>query len=173
MRTALIIFLILTATLSCSKRRTAARAPAAPARVAAAVPPVPRPLTPLEAADGFFDRGDLVNAATAYESLRADGASLPETTAFRLAIIYLNPSGPAANPARARELLTDLARKSPASAYGRHAALLLDLLAQQSEAQQLKTDLRVRDERVKALASELDRLKRLEQERTKRPRPRK
>lgn len=140
-------------------------------RVPVAAPPTPAPppaVAELEAADRAFTAGGYDEAAQAYDSyLRAapDGGQR-DLALFRLGLTYVLRTNPAPDWQRATALWKQLVNEHPASPLKPAANLILSL---HSEIDQVTADTKTRDQRIRQLTSELDRLKKIDAERGKRP----
>ena len=160
------IWMIL-ALASCQKKTTRVAAPP-PAST-----PAPRPASPppspalLERADRAFSTGAYDDAIRDYEQgLRLSPPSNErEQALFRLSLAYVlrsaNPDWP-----RATMLLKQLVDEYPSGVLKPPAALILSL---HSEFDQLAADSRTRDQRIRQLSSELDRMKQIDAQRRTRP----
>lgn len=156
------------------------RAPLPPVPPAVAVPtpapaPVPAPIPSsipnppaspsfFDVGETYFEAGDYAKAAPAYETfLRNDFSPANQDTALlRLAVIHALPASPLRDPAQSASLLQQLMKRFPESPLRPQAELLLGL---QSEIDRLRTDVSKRDERIRDLTRELERLKQIDMRR--------
>ena len=176
----LVFILMLTA---CHHRRTPARAlpPAPPPTVTPVVlpdepvpvavqptpvlvpepaPPAPEP-SPLDQADMAFNAGSYVDAARIYETVLHGTKPVENKDAllFHLALSYALPQNPNADWNKIAGLLKQVVDQYPHSIYKPEANLILNLL----------TDSQKRDQRIKQLTNDLDKLKQIDADRRKRP----
>lgn len=146
---------------ACHKRAPAVALPPSPATP-------PAPVAALDEADRAFTAGNYAEAARAYDSyLRMSPAGGQRDQAlFRLGLTYALRSTPAPDWQRAGMLLKQVLDEFPNSPWRSPASLILSL---RSELDQLNADSKLRDQRIKQLGGELDRLKKIDAERRKRP----
>ncbi len=163
---------------SCSKKPPAPAPASAPAPVPAPAPapaptaaPAPAPASApraatreFDAAEKYFDSGDYSNAAQAYEKYLRGGASASnqDRALFRLALTRAIPSSPVRDLPRAMNDLRHLVVRFPQSPFRAQAEMLLGL---QGEIDKLQVDVGKRDERIRELSQELERLKRIDMQR--------
>ena len=181
MRTNCIIVIAFSGVLAlsgCHKRVPITALPPAPAPVptpapaptsAPAPPPAPAPSPETLAFDEAqlaFNAGSYEEACRAFESyLRLSPAgSQRDQALFRLGLGYVLRSP--ADWQRASEALHQIVEGFPASPFKAPANLILTL---HSEVGQLYATTQQRDQRIKQLTTELDRLKRIDADRRKRP----
>jgi len=138
--------------------------------VTALPPPAPSPPNPaavaLVDADRALNSGSYDEASRAYENyLRLNPAGgLRDQALFRLGLAYaLRPS---ADWARASAAFRQLVDGFPDSPYRPPAGLILSL---HSELDQVNATVQQREQRVRQLTAELDRLKKIDADRRKRP----
>ena len=138
-----------------------------------ALPPPPvspsSPASPLDQADRAFTSGNYDEAARAYEDyLRQplSGSSQRDQALFHLGLTYLLRPTPSADWQRAAAVFKQLMDEFPNSAFKPPANLILSL---HSDLDQLNADSKQRDQRIKQLTTELDRLKKIDADRRKRP----
>jgi Tetratricopeptide repeat len=176
--TALLLSTLLAAA-GCHKRTTVVASPpsppptppAAPAP-APAPPPAPPPpavvVSPLEQADRAFASGNYDEAARGYENyLQATTSGGQRDDAlYHLALTYALRPAPGTDWPRAIATLKQLVEEYPDSALKLQANLILSLRA---EIDQVAADSKQRDLRIKQLTTELDRLKKIDADRRKRP----
>lgn len=115
-----------------------------------------------------YEAGEYGEAAHYFEQyleLEPAGDSRDEAL-FKLALITASPQSASPNWARVSTLLKRLIDECPESQYLQPARVILSL---QSEVAQLTTDTLKRDQRIKQLSTELDKLKKVDAERRKRP----
>jgi len=141
----------------------------------AALPPVPSPPLPdpavaavaaLDTADRSFNAGSYDEAARGYENyLKLDTIRTRRDEAlFHLGLAYaLRPS---ADWQRASAAFRQIMEVFPNSPFKAPAGLILSL---HSEADQANANAQQRDLRIRQLTTELDRLKRIDADRRKRP----
>jgi len=178
MRTKCIGFVALSAafvTAGCHKgpRRTPISAvPPAPVATPAPAPPppppAPPPVSPLEQPDRAFAAGNYDEAARGYENyLRTTTSGEQRDQAlFHLALAYALRPAPATDWPRASATLKQLLEEYPESPLKAQANLILSL---RTELDQVSSDVRQRDLKLKQLTTELDRLKKIDADRRKRP----
>jgi hypothetical protein len=138
-------------------------APAAPPPAAA--PPSP---APLDHADRAFAAGTYDDAARGYETyLRTNPTGkLRDQALFFLGLSYVLRPAPASDWQRASMYLKELVDNYPNSPLRPPASLVLSL---HSDLDQMTADSKQRDLRIKQLSTELDRLKKIDADRRKRP----
>ena len=146
-----------------------------------ASPGSPVPTAYLKQADVAFERADFGQAVVAYENYLR-GTPDPrdhDKVLFRLALAYAMPGHPSYNPARSTELLNQLIGLFPQSLLKPQAEYILRLQSDsenlksiqgsnqtlQADLEKTKAALKERDERIKLLREELDRLKKIDLER--------
>jgi Tetratricopeptide repeat len=130
------------------------------------LPPMPPyPPTLLEQAELAFVSGNYPEAIQTYEALPS--GELSDQALFHLGIAYvLNDKPGGANWVRAKESLQRLVDEYPDSSLTPTAALILSL---RSRTVQLARDTKARNEALEQLSTELERLKRIDADRRKRP----
>ena len=142
--------------------------PPAPPEPEPAPPPAPAP-SPLDIANQAFASGSYDEAARGYEEyLRSTptGGEQRDQALFHLALTFaLRPSA-APDWQRANTTLKQLIEEYPNSPYKAPANLILSL---RSELDQATLDTKQREQRIKQLTTELDRLKKIDADRRKRP----
>ncbi|MFQ5740930.1 MAG: tetratricopeptide repeat protein [Acidobacteriota bacterium] len=155
----LAVSLALPAASGCRKKRVAAPA----------VPPPTIATDRRARAEADFERGDYSEATAAYESLLSRNLPISEEprVLFRLALSYALPESPVHNPDRAIQLLTRLIEEHPDSPYGLESRLILGLL---SRSQTLESQAKRKEEEIRKLAEELEKLKAIDLRRRP-PRP--
>lgn len=139
--------------------------PSAPTPVA---PPPPPPPNYLELGDRSFDAADYPAAAEAYRVYLRDNSSAPDRdrALFRLALAHALPGSPINDPPQAAALLRELQNSFPQSPFRPQADLLLRLqdeverlrLQWQADAEQLRAEIMLREERIGALTQEVEQL---------------
>jgi len=166
-------FAVSLAVAGCHKRTPVTALPPPPSPPpAAAVTPPPAPVVPivppLEEANRAFVSGDYDDAARRYEDyLRSTPSGNQRDQAlFNSALVYATRQAPPADWNRAAANLKQLIDEYPNSAYKTPASLILSLHA---EIDQAATDAKQRDQKIKQLTAELDRLKKIDADRRKRP----
>jgi Tetratricopeptide repeat len=176
MRSKCLAALLLSALLAaagCHKRTTVVASPPppppAPAPAPAPAPPPPAvTVSPLDQADRAFASGNYDEAARGYENyLRATtSGGVRDDALFHLALTYALRPAPGTDWPRAIATLKQLVEEYPDSAFKSQANLILSLRA---ELDQVAADSKQRDLRIKQLTTELDRLKKIDADRRKRP----
>jgi Tetratricopeptide repeat len=176
MRSKCLAALLLSALLAaagCHKRTTVVASPPPPPPPAAPAPtPAPPPpavtVSPLDQADRAFASGNYDEAARGYENyLRATtSGGVRDDALFHLALTYALRPAPGTDWPRAIATLKQLVEEYPDSAFKSQANLILSLRA---ELDQVAADSKQRDLRIKQLTTELDRLKKIDADRRKRP----
>jgi Tetratricopeptide repeat len=169
-----LLLLAVLAAAGCHKgRRTpvVASAPPPPSPSPTPTPPPPAPVitvSPLEEADRAFASGNYDEAARGYDNyLRATTSGGQRDDAlFHLALTYVLRPAPGADWPRAIAMLKQLLEEYPESAFKSQANLILSLRA---ELDQTAADSKQRELRIKQLTTELDRLKKIDADRRKRP----
>ena len=143
---------------ACQKRVRVAAPPALPPPPAAGE---------IDAADRAFAGGSYDEAARAYENyLRLSPAGEQrDQVLFRLGLTYVLRANPAPDWQRATAAWRQLVNEHSSSPLKPAANLILSL---HSELDQITADAKLRDERIRQLSSELERLKKIDAER-KRP----
>jgi tetratricopeptide (TPR) repeat protein len=142
---------------------------AAPIIVTARVPASPPPaVVALEDADRAFSANNYDDACRAYENyLRlAPPNAQHDLALFRLGLAYALRKNPSPDWQRAVTTWKRLLNDYPNSPYKPPAELILVLY---SEVGQVNADVKLRDERIKQLSTELDRMKKIDAERRKTP----
>jgi TolA-binding protein len=178
-RLAAVAFAAALAVAGCHKRIPVSALPPPlappPPAVSAPVPtPAPPPAFPspaaiaLDQADRAFVAGSYADAARSYENfLRLNPSGNQRDGAlFHLGLSYALPPAPAADWQKAAAAFKQLADEYPNSPYKPPANLILSL---HSELDQATTGSKQRDQRIKQLTTELDRLKKIDADRLKRP----
>jgi tetratricopeptide (TPR) repeat protein len=154
-----ITFSVLLGLSACHKRVPAIALPPAPA--------VPSPAAlALDEGDRAFNAGRYDDAARAYENyLRLSPDAGPRDQAlFRLGLAYA--LRPAADWQRATSAFRQIVEGFPNSPLKPPATLILSL---HTDLEQLASNTQQRDLRIKQLTTELDRLKKIDADRRKRP----
>jgi len=118
----------------------------------------------LELGELYFRSGDYAKAARAYETYLRDNYSPvnQDQALFRLAFCHALPESPVRNMPQATSLLKQLVKRFPKSLYRPQAEFLLGM---QGEMEKLRSDVSARDDRIKELTQELERLKQIDMER--------
>jgi hypothetical protein len=146
----------------CQKRvPVAALPPAAP-------PPAPPAPSPLELADRAFSAANYDDAVRLYENyLRATpSGGRRDEALFYLGLSYALRPPATADWMRATTTLKQLVDEFPSSIFKPGAALILSM---RSELDQAATTGKQRDQQIKQLTTELDRLKKIDADRRRRP----
>ena len=167
-----LLLLAVLAAAGCHKgRRTPVVASAPPPPSPSPTPPPPAPVitvSPLEEADRAFASGNYDEAARGYDNyLRATTSGGQRDDAlFHLALTYVLRPAPGTDWPRAIAALKQLLEEYPESPFKSQANLILSLRA---ELDQTAADSKQRELRIKQLTTELDRLKKIDADRRKRP----
>jgi hypothetical protein len=136
-------------------------------------PSAPSPsLVVLEQADRWFKAGVYDESAQAYEKyLRLQPTGCPcEQELLRLALSYVLRRSPRPDWQRATSVLKQLVDEYPNSSFTASASLILILRSQLDHlALDTAVSTKQRDEQIRQLSSELDRLKKIDSDRMKRP----
>jgi len=127
-------------------------------------PMAPWPPSLLEQAELAFTLGNYQEAIQTYEALPSGEQN--DQVLFHLGIAYVLNDKPMANWVRANANLKRLVDEYPDSSFTPTAALILSL---RSRAVQLARDTKVRNEAIQQLSTELERLKRIDADRRRRP----
>ncbi len=124
---------------------------------------VPPPPDYFQAGEKYFNAADYAQAVQSYDTYLSQypDASNRDYVLFRLAVAYAFPQSPVRNLPRATQLLRRILQM-PSSPYKPQAQLLLGLL---DGVDKLRLDVGKRDERIKELTRELERLKQIDMER--------
>jgi len=154
---------------SCQRRPAPPPPPPAPAPAPAPIPEpapasAPSPPNYFEMGESYYVTGDYTSAAQSYQSY-LDASLEPanhDRALFRLALISLFPESPVQDQSRALETLQKLVADFPQSLYRPEAEFLLRL---HQEVEGLRTDLSKRDQRIRELTQELERLKQIDMQR--------
>jgi hypothetical protein len=148
-------------------------APAPPVTAPVSVPPPaptppPVPVSPLEQPDRAFASGNYDEAARGYENYLRTTTSggEREQALFHLALTCVLRPAPATDWPRAIATFKQLIEEYPDSPLKAQANLILTL---RTDLDQVASDIRQRDQRLKQLSTELDRLKKINADRRKRP----
>jgi len=164
----LIVFVVALVAAGCNKRVPVTALPPPPAPT-----PTPSPanipvLSPLDQANRAFISGSYDEAARGYENyLRVTpSGSLRDQALFHLALTYALRPAPSTDWQRASMMFKQLIDEYPNSPLKSQANLILAL---RTELDQVSADAKLRDQRIKALTTELDRLKKIDADRRKRP----
>ena len=126
--------------------------------------PVPPPPDYFELAEEYFATGDYASAVDAYNAYLRDNPSAEnlDRVLFRLAMSHAFPGSSVRNLPQAMERFGQLVSEFPHSPFAPQAEFLLRL---QAEVDQLRSDLTTREERIRALTQELERLKQIDMRR--------
>lgn len=132
-----------------------------PAPIPSTIPTTPAPPTLFDVAEIYFEAGDYARAAEAYEYYLRDHSPRDneDRALFRLALTRYLPGSPVRDPAQASNLLQQIIKQFPDSSLRPQAELLLNL---QTEIDRLRTDVGRRDDRIRDLSRELERLKQID-----------
>jgi tetratricopeptide (TPR) repeat protein len=147
---------------ACTRRVAVAPAP----RVPVPAPPAPSSVA-LDEGDRAFAAKEYEDASRAYEDyLRLAPANEPQDQVlFRLGMAYTLKKAGADWP-RAQAVWKRLVAEYPNSALKQPVELILTLY---SDVSQANADMKLRDDRIRQLSTELDRLKKIDSERRKTP----
>ncbi len=159
-----ILFMALILVASGCQRRSRARVPSLPPPAAAPSPVV----VTLDNANRAFNQRNYLEAVRSYEEylkLDARGAHRDEAL-FRLGLIYATVENPGHDWIRSTLFLKRLVSEHPDSPLTTPANVIIGLY---SEVTQLRADSQARDQRIRQLSTELDRLKKIDAERRKLP----
>jgi tetratricopeptide (TPR) repeat protein len=138
---------------------------AVPFNIPDSLPPIPpSPPSLFEQAELAFASGNYPEAIQTYEALSA--AEQSDQALFHLGIAYILNDKGTANWGRAKANLERLVEEYPDSSLTPTAGLILSL---RSRADHLARDTKTRDDAIQQLRSELERLKRIDADRRKRP----
>jgi tetratricopeptide (TPR) repeat protein len=176
-RIAIVAIWMILALASCHRKppvRVAVPPPAPRPPAPAPAPAAPAPASPsavtaaLERADRAFANGAYDDAIRDYEqSLRLSPSSNQhETALFRLGLAYVLHSSTNPDWQRATMLFRQVVDEHPNGTFKPAAALILSL---HSDLDQAAADSKVRDQRIRQLSTELDRLKQIDAQRRTRP----
>jgi hypothetical protein len=168
---AALLLLAFLAAFGCHKRTpvVASPPPLLPPPAPAPTPPPPAvAASPLDQPDRAFASGNYDEAARGYEDyLRATTSGGQRDDAlFHLALTYALRPAPGTDWPRAIATLKQLVEEYPDSVFKSQANLILSLRA---ELDQVAADSKQRDLRIRQLTTELDRLKKIDADRRKRP----
>jgi len=168
---AAILLLAFLAAFGCHKRTPVVASPPPPLPPPAPAPTPPPPavtVSPLDQPDRAFASGNYDEAARGYEDyLRATTSGGQRDDAlFHLALTYALRPAPGSDWPRAIATLKQLVEEYPDSVFKSQANLILSLRA---ELDQVAADSKQRDLRIRQLTTELDRLKKIDADRRKRP----
>jgi tetratricopeptide (TPR) repeat protein len=132
------------------------------------IEPPAKPVAPLEEADRAFIAGNYDEAERRYDKYLQDNPSgdLRDHALFHLGLIYFLTPGAPTERQRAIATFKQLIEEYPDSPFSASANLVLALHAQVAQS---ATDARLRDQKLKQLTTELDRLKKIDADRRKRP----
>jgi TolA-binding protein len=152
---------------SCARRQpppVVTRTPAPPAAPAPAPPAPPLSVTTLENATQEFARADYAGAARDFQqylTLVPSGGRRDEAL-FHLGLIYSQPGDPRLDWQRAGNYFNQVVNEFPNSPLKPAAQLILTL---KSETVQLAAESETRNQRIRQLNTELERLIRIDSER--------
>ena len=137
----------------------------------ATVPPpaAATPLSPLREGDRALSAGNYDDAARNYEShvrSTSPGDLERDEALFGWALTFALRPAAAADWSRATALLKQLLEESPNSRLKGPASLILQLRA---DLELTASDAKTRDQKIRQLSTELDRLKKIDSDRRKRP----
>ena len=139
---------------------------------AAAPPPIPVPAlsaaaVALRSGDSAFDSGDFARAAQSYETYLRSSPQMVEMdrVLFRYGVAQ-SMSSVATRQTAGNDTFNQLIRDFPQSAYVPPARVILALRA---DIVGLKADQKTRDDKIKQLNDELERLKKIDLDRRRKP----
>ena len=135
-----------------------------PAPIPSSIPKLPASPSYLDVGENYFEMGDYAKAAQAYETYLQNNYSPAnqDQALFRLALTHALPASPVRDLPKATSLLQQLTKHFPESPWRPQAELLLGL---QGEINKLRTDVSKRDEHIRDLSRELERLKQIDMRR--------
>jgi outer membrane protein assembly factor BamD (BamD/ComL family) len=138
-------------------------------QLTALIPPAP-PVLPATLADAeaAYSRGDFPRAVTAYESYLQSKPQSPGMDAilFRFAVSQ-SLSNVSTRETASNETFKQLVRDFSGSPYASSAKRILDYRENAARTQQ--SDLKSKDDRIRQLTDELDKLKKIDSERRRTP----
>lgn len=167
MRITILALTLLLAT-SCVRRQPAARVPVPPPTPTVVGPPLPPPLPPsavtLENATQEFARADYAAAARDFQQYlnMVPSGGRRDQALFHLGLIYSQPGDPRIDWQRAGNYFNQVVNEFPNSPLKPAAQLILTL---KSETVQLAAESETRNQRIRQLNTELERLIRIDSER--------
>lgn len=126
--------------------------------------PTPTIPTTFKMAEYHFEAGKYAESAEAYEQYLHDNPAgdNQDRALFRLGLSYSFPDSPVRDLQRAVKTFRRLVTTYPQSPFRREAEVILAL---QTSAEKLRADVREREDRIKALDSELEQLKKIDMQR--------
>jgi hypothetical protein len=163
-----IAFAIVALLAACQKRVPIVSLPPVSAPAPVPVPPPPPAPSPLDQADRAFGAANYDEAARGYEGylrVTPSGGRRDEAL-FYLGLSYALRPPATADWTRASTTLKQLVDEFPSSIFKPTASLILSM---RTELDQLTTTGKQRDQQIKQLSTELDRLKKIDADRRKRP----
>jgi len=134
-------------------------------------PPTQPPPNYLELGETYFDTGDYPSAIKSFNTYLKDRAGAPDAdrALFRLAMAYGVAEAPAQDLPKGMQLLQQLVKQYPSSPFKPPAMLLIRLQDEvtklKDDVTKLRADATKRDEKVKELTTELEKLKKIDMER--------
>jgi hypothetical protein len=138
-------------------------APKVPPRCPEVSPPAPVPTVPgvLKSANANFSQGKYRQAIRDYETYLKDYPQAPSQDGvyFNIGMSYALTSRSERNLAAARSTLKRMIKEFPESSYKIQAELILDLIEQVG---QLNQGVQVREDKIKQLEEELNRLREID-----------
>jgi hypothetical protein len=139
-----------------------------PARDQPNLPPPPTFVSPLEAADRAFSAGKYDDARMIYLRLLDDQRfkDQRDMILFHVGLTYVLPAGPTADWKQGTSAFKELVESYPESPYKPLASLFLSL---RSDLDHAAADGRQRDQKIKQLTTELERYKKIDADRRRRP----
>jgi len=158
LRLTLFIALILLCLAGCHKRTTVVALAKPPF---AELPPAPDPAPPIAP-----ERFPVINGPVDVTLPPPPPATRRDEELFQLGLNYALSENPNHDWQRATTFFTQLVTEFPDSPFRSAAELVLSL---RTEVTQLNSDAEKRDQRIKQLTTELDRLKQIDAERRRRP----
>lgn len=129
-----------------------------------ATPAPPSPPDYFQQGEEYFASGKYAEAARAYDNFLRNNppAENQDRALFRLAIAYAIPGSPIHNWQRALVLFKRVLSLFPKSPLALQADFILGL---QAEVDKLRADVREREDRIKQLTTELEKLKKIDLQR--------
>ena len=155
---------------SCGKKPAAPPPPPTPSSVSSGPPSASAASRYFVDGEKYFESGDYEKAAQAYASYLSDSQSPlnKDRALFRLALTRALPGSPIRDLPLAMNYLRQIVARYPESPLRPQAELLLGL---QVEIDKLQVDSGKKDERIRELSQELERLKRIDMQRRPAPSP--
>jgi len=168
---AVVALSVVVGAVGCKKRAPISPLPPPPPPAISPAAPVSAsaPVSPLDQANRAFIAGNYDEAVRTYEEyLRttSPGSGQRDDALYHLGLIYASRPAPTTDWPRATSAFKQLIDEFPNSPMKSQANIILSLRA---ELDQAAGDLKQRDQRIRQLTTELDRLKKIDADRRKRP----